>query len=109
MKSRATLTLAFDDAATAQAIAESVARDDDGYVRTVRRGRTISAEAVADGPMSLLHTLDDYLACISVAERTTEVARPPERTRRRRGGTRASRAGSSTPGRRHRARRPRKR
>ena len=109
MKARATLTLTFDDAATAQAIAESVARDDDGYIQTVRRGRTITAQAVAEGPMSLLHTLDDYLACISVAERTTEAARPPGRTPRRRGGTRASPAGSSPLGRRHRARRPRKR
>ena len=109
MKSRATLTLAFNDAAMAQAIAESVARDDDRFIRTVRRGQTLSAEAVADGPMSLLHTLDDYLACISVAERTAEVARPPGRRQRHRGGTPASPAGSSPPGRRHRARRPRKR
>jgi len=84
MKSSARLTLGFDDLDSARAVAAAVAVDDDGYVRTTRRGRTLIAEAAADGPMSLLHTLDEYLACISVAERTSKAARPRERTRRRR-------------------------
>ena len=84
MKSSARLTLGFDDLDSARAVAAAVAVDDDGYVRTTRRGRTLIAEAAADGPMSLLHTLDEYLACISVAERTSKAARPRGRTRRRR-------------------------
>ena len=84
MKSRATLTLTFPDAATAKAVADSVSLEDQGYIRTRRKGATITARASADGPMPLLHTLDDYLACISVAERTAETARPRGRTRRRR-------------------------
>ncbi len=83
MKARARLVLEFPDAATAKAVAESVRPEDLGYVRTRRSGRTITAEATAESPMSLLHTLDDYLACVSVAERTAEAARPPGRTRRR--------------------------
>jgi hypothetical protein len=82
MKSRARLTLTFQDVATAEAIAASISVDDEGYIRTVKRGRTITAEATAEGPMSLLHTLDDYLACLSVAERTTREARPRARARR---------------------------
>ena len=84
MKSSARLTLGFDDVDSARAVAAAVVVDDDGYVRTTRRGRTLIAEAAADGPMSLLHTLDEYLACISVAERTSKAARPRGRTRRRR-------------------------
>ncbi len=84
MKSRATVTFHFRDAATAEAIADSVSPDDDGYIRTRRRGSTVTATAAADEPLSLLHTLDDYLACVSVAERTAEEARPRGRTRRRR-------------------------
>ncbi len=79
MKSRATLTLTFPDAATAQAVAASVSLEDQGYIRTQRRGAVITATAVAEEPMSLLHTLDDYLACVTVAERTTEAARPRRR------------------------------
>ena len=82
MKSAARLTLGFDDVESALAVAAAVAIDDDRYIRTARRGRTLIAEAAADGPMSLLHTLDDYLACISVAERTAKEARPRERARR---------------------------
>ncbi len=84
MKSSARLTLEFGDADSARAIVAAVAIDDDRYVRTTRRGRFVIAEATADGPMSLLHTLDDYLACISVAERTAREAHPRGRTRRRR-------------------------
>lgn len=83
MKSRATVTLRFRDAATAKAVADSVSPEDAGYIRTTRKGATITATAAADAPLSLLHTLDDYLACVSVAERTTEAARPRARTPRR--------------------------
>src|SRR5438876_6647592 len=84
MKSVARLTLTFDDAASAEAVAAAVALDDEGYIRTTRRGRTLIAEASAEGPMGLLRTLDDYLACISVAERTPAEARPRGRVPRRR-------------------------
>ncbi len=84
MRAHATLTIRFPDAATAKAVAGSVSLDDQGYIRTRREGATITATAAADGAMSLLHTLDDYLACVSVAERTAEAARPRGRTRRRR-------------------------
>ncbi len=84
MKCRTRIQLSFDDAETAKAIAAAISLDDGGYIRTTRRGRTISAEATADAPLSLLHTLDDYLACVSVAERTTQAARPRARGRRRR-------------------------
>ncbi len=84
MKSSARLTLSFSDAATAEAVAESVSLDDQGYIRTRRAGKTITAKARADSPMILLHTLDDYLACVSVAERTAEAVRPRARGRRRR-------------------------
>ena len=84
MKSVARLTLTFDDTASAEAVAASVAHDDEGYLRTTRRGRTLIAEASAEGPMGLLRTLDDYLACISVAERTRAEARPRGRAPRRR-------------------------
>ncbi len=94
MKSRARLTLTFEDAAQARTVAESVSLDDQGFVRTRRRGPTIHAEADADSARSLLHTLDDYLACVSVAERAVRVARPRARGRRRPGRTRASRGDS---------------
>ena len=82
MRSRATVTLRFRDAATAKAVAQSVSLDDEGYIRTTRKGATITATAAAEETLSLLHTLDDYLSCVSVAERTAETARLHARTRR---------------------------
>jgi hypothetical protein len=84
MRSRATLTLTFPNPAVAKTVADSISLEDQGFIRTRRRGATITATATADAPMSLLHTLDDYLACVSVAERTVEAARPRARKRRRR-------------------------
>ncbi|HEY7587228.1 MAG TPA: KEOPS complex subunit Pcc1 [Thermoplasmata archaeon] len=84
MKARAKLTLPFDEVAIAKAVADSVSLDDQGYIRTRRARSSIVADASADDPLSLLHTLDDYLACISVAERTAGAARPRGRTRRSR-------------------------
>ncbi len=83
MKARARLVLEFPDALTAEAVAAAVRPDDEGYVRTRQTGKTIRAEASSDSPVSLLHTIDDYLACITVAERTAREARPPGRRRRR--------------------------
>lgn len=83
MKARARLVLEFADASTAEAVAAAVRPDDGRYVRTRRTGKTIRAEASSDSPMSLLHTIDDYLACISVAERTAREARPAGRRPRR--------------------------
>ena len=82
MKASARVRLVFDGPRIAAAVAASVGLDDEGYIRTSRRGRTLVAEAIADGPMSLLHTLDDYLACVSVAERTEREARPRAHARR---------------------------
>ncbi len=84
MKARATVVLTFPDAPTAKAVAASVCLDDQGYIRTTRTGAVVRATAKADAPLSLLHTLDDYLACVSVAEKTAEAAHPRARTRRRR-------------------------
>ncbi|HEX9340859.1 MAG TPA: KEOPS complex subunit Pcc1 [Thermoplasmata archaeon] len=84
MKARARITLTFDDPKAAEAVAASISPDDEGYIRTTRRGRTIAADASAESAMSLLHTLDDYLACVSVAERTVRATRPRGRGRQRR-------------------------
>ncbi len=54
--------------------AERVARslkvdDEEAYIATKVEGRTLVAEATANSLRGLLHTLEDYLACLAVAER----------------------------------------
>ena len=84
MKAHARVELEFPEVHVAKAVAAAVAPDDETYVSTRRAGRTIRANADAAGVMSLLHTLEDYLACVSVAEKAARAALPPGRRPRHR-------------------------
>ena len=70
MKSTCTLEIELPDEATAQNIAKALELDNAGYIETRVEGSTIFAKAEASDIMSLRNTVDDYLACISVAEKS---------------------------------------
>ncbi len=54
----------------AELVAKSLTVDDEKeYITTTVEGRTLVAEARADSIKGLLHTLEDYLACLAVAEK----------------------------------------
>ena len=63
------LELVYDSARNAKVVARSLKVDDETYITTRVRGRTVVAEAKAESFRSLLHTLEDYLACVAVAEK----------------------------------------
>ena len=63
------LTLRFDTAEKARRVAKALEPDNEGFLKTTLKGRTLLAEADAASIPALLHTLDDYLACLSVAAR----------------------------------------
>ncbi|MGQ9587940.1 MAG: KEOPS complex subunit Pcc1 [Thermoplasmata archaeon] len=63
------LHLDFPSREEAEKVHRSVELDNQGYVRTRIEGKSIVAEIDASSLNSLLHTLDDFLACASVAER----------------------------------------
>lgn len=69
MRVRARLVFPYRSKAQAEKIARSLRVDDEAYIATRVDGRTLVAEAEADSFLSLLHTLDDYLACVAVAEK----------------------------------------
>ena len=58
----------------AERVARALEPDNEGFVRTRLDGRMLLAEAEARSIPALLHTLDDYLACLGVAE----VVRAPD-------------------------------
>jgi len=66
---RCRLEFTYPKHARAETVARSLRVDDEGHITTSVAGRRLVAEAEADSPLSLLHTLEDYLACLSVAER----------------------------------------
>jgi len=63
------LSLEFSSPDEAQRVNRSVELDNEGYLETIVVGNGITAEIQASSLNSLLHTLDDFLACISVAEK----------------------------------------
>jgi tRNA threonylcarbamoyladenosine modification (KEOPS) complex Pcc1 subunit len=68
MKAECILTIEFENAATAKKILQSITTDDQGFVKSSLKGNKLEATIQSKSVASLLHTLDDYLACVSVAK-----------------------------------------
>ena len=68
-KVRCELHLEFDSRESAENVHRSVELDNEGYIVTRVEGKLIHAEIEADSLNSLLHTLDDFLACAGVANK----------------------------------------
>ena len=63
------LRLEFSSGEAAEKIHRSVQLDNDGYLDSRVEGSAILAEIKAESLKSLMHTLEDFLACTSVAEK----------------------------------------
>jgi uncharacterized protein YqfA (UPF0365 family) len=74
MTHKATLRLAFADAAEAARMAAAIEPENAGFVRTRVEGAALVVEADADAPLSLLRTLDDVLVCLQAAQRASRLA-----------------------------------
>ena len=68
MPVRCALVLEFANPEEAEKVNRSVELDNLDYLRTRLEGGNIVAEIEAKSLNSLLHTLDDFLACTNVAE-----------------------------------------
>lgn len=65
---RCHLEFAYPDSETATRVLRSVEQENLPYVEARLLDTVLVSDAVADSLASLLRTLDDYLACVSVAE-----------------------------------------
>jgi len=52
----------------AEKVHRSVVLDNQGYIDSRVRDKAIVARVEADSLRSLLHTMDDFMACVAVAE-----------------------------------------
>ena len=68
MKAFCTVTLEFDTEEKAKKVHRSIQADDQGFVTSTVKGRILEAVVESKSVSSLLHTLDDYLACVSIAD-----------------------------------------
>lgn len=68
MSVKCRLSLEFASADEARRVLQSVQVDDEGFIQSKVVESRLEAEIEAGSVSSLLHTLDDYLACVSVAD-----------------------------------------
>ena len=54
----------------AKVVANAVKPENENYIKMKIEGKYIVAEAMAENPLSLLHTLDDFLNCVGLAMKT---------------------------------------
>ena len=61
------ITIDIGDAEKIKTILKSVQVDDFDFVKSKANGKKLEAKIKANSVSSMIHTLDDYLSCISVA------------------------------------------
>jgi tRNA threonylcarbamoyladenosine modification (KEOPS) complex Pcc1 subunit len=67
MKALCSVTLEFESAEKAKKVLRSIQTDNQEFVVSTVKEKTLEAVIESSSVASLLHTLDDYLACVSVA------------------------------------------
>ena len=72
MKVSCILEIDFDGKEKAVNVFKSIKVDDLSFVSSKIKNSKIEARIDADSISSLLHTIDDYLACLSVAEKIVD-------------------------------------
>ena len=76
MKSRvqAELILAYESPRLARIVRDAVTVDDPGHITSVLKDRRLIARGNGRSVSSIRQTLDDFLACVSVAEETARIS-----------------------------------
>lgn len=69
MKAKCKLVLGYGDNEEAIQIERALRPDNEFFVKTCVRENIVEATIEANSVPSLLHTMDDFLSCLSVAEK----------------------------------------
>ena len=72
MKVSCHLEIGFDSKKKAEHVFRSIKVDDFDFVDSRLDSNKLKARIKANSISSLLHTIDDYLACVSVAEKIVD-------------------------------------
>jgi hypothetical protein len=72
MKVSCKLEFSYGSEEEAKAVAKAVEVDNYQFVKTMLEGKQLHSIVESESIPSLIHTLDDYLACVSVAERVVK-------------------------------------
>ena len=72
MKVKCNVVIEYDDVKKTETVLRSIEVDNLDFVKSQINGRQLEAHIESKSISSLLHTLDDYLACVSVAEKIVD-------------------------------------
>jgi len=72
MKIECDLILEYENLDKTKNIYKSIEVDNYEYVKTQIKGKTLEAHIESKSISSMIHTLDDLLACINVAEKVVD-------------------------------------
>ena len=64
-----TLTITYNSSQQAQKILQALKVDDEDYITTTQKEKTVQVDISGPTLASIAHSLDDYLACLTVAEK----------------------------------------
>ena len=67
MKVNCEIVIDFDDFQEVKTVLNSIKVDDFDFVKSIANGKKLKARIKTNSISSLIHTLDDYLSCVSVA------------------------------------------
>ena len=69
-----TIQLKYQNEKQAEMVKRAIELDNDKYADAERKGRVVVVYSSSESVPSMLHTLEDLLACVRVAEETLKVA-----------------------------------
>ena len=72
MKFTCEVVIGFDDEKQAKTVLKSIEVDDFDFVKSKISGKKLIANVESNSVSSLIHTLDDFLACVSVAVKVVD-------------------------------------
>ena len=72
MKAVCDVIIEFDDVKKVKTVIRSIEVDNFDFVESQVKGKKLEVHIESKSVSSLLHTLDDFLACVSVAEKVVD-------------------------------------
>jgi hypothetical protein len=69
------IVLEYEDEKDAVAVMAAISPDNAPYAEAVRDGRKVTIRSRSDTCPQMLHTMEDLLACVRVAEETVQAAK----------------------------------
>ncbi|MDD1768647.1 MAG: hypothetical protein LUQ55_01535 [Methanomassiliicoccales archaeon] len=69
-----TIQLEYPSEREAETIRRAIELDNDKYADAERRGKVVVIRSSSESVPSMLHTLEDLLACVRIAEETLTIA-----------------------------------